>query len=167
MWALRIILALALAFGLAACGSRPGKLLTYNGPEVTSIQVHKGARQMYLLHEGKVLKTYKIALGFAPEGHKQIEGDGKTPEGTYFIDRRNPNSNFHLSLGVSYPNEQDIARALAAGEDPGGDIFVHGRSHWRDLNKGDWTAGCIAVRDAEMDEVYAMVKLGTTIHILP
>ena len=82
--------------GLTACTS---KFKRYDGPEVTSVVVNKGARNMYLLHHDKVLEDYPIRLGFAPEGHKQVEGDGKTPEGLYYIDRRNPNSQFHLSLG--------------------------------------------------------------------
>jgi murein L,D-transpeptidase YafK len=166
MWAKRFILMLAVMIGLAACGG-PSKFKSYKGPEVTSIQVHKGARKMYLMHNQRVLKTYKIALGFAPEGHKQFEGDGKTPEGTYVIDRRNPNSNFHLSIGISYPNEEDRAYAASMGKKPGGEIFIHGRSHFKGKNKGDWTEGCIAVRDQEMEQIYAMVKNGTVIHILP
>ncbi|WP_435257122.1 L,D-transpeptidase family protein [Thioclava sp. FR2] len=149
--------------GLSACGS---KFKTYTGPEVTSVQVHKSERKMYLLHHGKVLKTYDIALGFAPEGHKQFEGDGKTPEGTYFINRRNPNSEFHLSLGISYPNNADRAFAASKGKSPGGDIFIHGWSN-RPIKRADWTAGCIAVKDKEIEWVYAMIKDGTSVHILP
>lgn len=108
MWVFRTVLMLILAVGLSACG---GKFRTYNGPEVTSIQVHKADRKMYLLHHNRVLKSYDISLGFAPEGHKQFEGDGKTPEGTYYITHKNPKSAFHLSLGVSYPNEADVAFA--------------------------------------------------------
>ena len=107
---LRAVVILVLAFGLSACSS---KFRSYNGPEVTSVQVHKTDRKMYLLHHERVLKSYDIALGFAPAGHKQFEGDGKTPEGAYFISHKNPDSNFHLSLGISYPNEADIAFAEA------------------------------------------------------
>lgn len=164
MWAVRIIAVIALAFGLTGCGS---KFRTYNGPEVTSIQVQKANRKMYLLHHNQVLKDYDIALGFNPVGHKQFEGDGRTPEGTYFIDRRNPNSAYHLSLGISYPAPHDMAFAEEAGKSPGGDIFIHGRSNFRGTNKGDWTAGCIAVRDREMEVIYSMVKDGTPIYILP
>ncbi|MCU0815147.1 MAG: L,D-transpeptidase family protein [Cypionkella sp.] len=152
---------------LTACGPREkSKFLTYNGPEVTSVQVHKADRKMYLLHHGRVLKSYDIALGFSPEGHKQFEGDGKTPEGTYFIDRRNPNSAFHLSIGISYPNAADAAYAKSMGKSPGGDIFIHGGPR-RPTTKRDWTEGCIAVSDEEMEEIYSMVKNGTIIHILP
>ncbi len=155
---------LILAFGLTACGS--SKFKTYKGPAVTSVQVHKGQRKMYLLHHEKVLKSYDVALGFAPDGHKQFEGDGRTPEGTYRIDRRNPNSEFHLSIGISYPNQADRDYAAALGKSPGGDIFIHGGPR-RPVTRRDWTAGCIAVTDREMERIYAMVKDGTPIHILP
>ncbi|TDA88068.1 hypothetical protein E0702_16775, partial [Halomonas marinisediminis] len=89
-----------------------------------------------------------MALGFAPHGHKQVEGDGKTPEGRYRIDRRNPNSSFHLSLGISYPNTADVARARAMGQSPGGNIFIHGQPNLLGpQTEENWTAGCIAVTD--------------------
>ncbi|HEX9859362.1 MAG TPA: L,D-transpeptidase family protein [Paracoccaceae bacterium] len=161
---IRILLAFVVVIGLTACSS---KFRTYDGPEVTSVQVQKAARKMYLLHNNTVLKSYDVALGFAPAGHKQFEGDGKTPEGAYFISHRNPDSQYHLSLGISYPDEVDREAAELAGISPGGDIFIHGRSHWRGKNKGDWTAGCIAVKDREIERIYAMVRDGTVIHILP
>ncbi|NEX48062.1 L,D-transpeptidase family protein [Pseudotabrizicola algicola] len=161
----RILALLVVALGLAACGNQ-SKFKTYNGPEVTSVQVHKGARKMYLLHHERVLKTYDIALGFNPVGHKQFEGDGRTPEGTYIIDRRNPNSEFHLSIGISYPNQADREYARNLGKSPGGDIFIHGGPK-KKVSRRDWTAGCIAVTDKEMERIYAMVKNGTPIHILP
>jgi murein L,D-transpeptidase YafK len=160
---LRVLLVIMVGLSVTACAK--SKFRTYNGPEVTSIQVHKADRKMYLLHNGEVLESYDIGLGFAPEGHKQFEGDGKTPEGTYFISHRNPKSRYHLSLGVSYPNDADRAYAKAAGKAPGGDIMVHGGPP-RKTNKRDWTAGCIAVSDREIEEIYAMVKPGTPIHIL-
>ena len=165
MRALRVLVLLVLAFGLAACGGN-GKFKIYNGPEVTSVQVHKDARKMYMLHHEKVLKTYDVALGFAPTGHKQFEGDGRTPEGTYTIDRRNPSSAFHLSIGISYPNQADRAYAEAFGNRPGGDIFIHGGPKMK-VSRRDWTEGCIAVTDKEMERIYAMVKDGTPIQILP
>lgn len=160
---LRGLLILMLVLSLAGCAS---KFRRYNGPEVTLIQVQKANRKMYLLHESRVLKAYDIGLGFAPEGHKQVEGDGKTPEGTYFITHRNPDSTYHLSLGVSYPNAADIAAAEALGQPPGGDIFIHGEPV-RPTRSRDWTLGCIAVTDREMEMIYAMVKPGTPIQILP
>jgi murein L,D-transpeptidase YafK len=165
MWFFRSLVLLVLVFGLTACGNK-SKFKTYNGPEVTSIQVHKTDRKMYLLHKDRVLKTYNVSLGRNPVGHKEFEGDGKTPEGTYRINRRNPNSAFHLSLGISYPNQADREFAAAAGRPPGGDIFIHGWSR-RPVNRRDWTEGCIAVSDKEIEMIYAMVKDGTPIHILP
>jgi len=167
-----ILLAMIMTAILAACGgggSGPSKFRTYNGPEVTRIEVHKGERRMYLLHHAEVLKTYDIALGFTPEGHKRFEGDGKTPEGHYVIDRLNPKSRFHLSLGVSYPNLVDRAHAAANRRSPGGDIFIHGQAgKHRIPGRGtDWTDGCIAVTDEEMEEIYSMVRVGTHIAIYP
>lgn len=148
---------------LTACSS---KFRSYDGPEVTKIIVFKSARYMHLMHGTQVLKSYRIDLGFAPEGHKQYEGDGRTPEGLYYIDRRNPDSEFHLSLGISYPNEHDVARAQKLGKSPGGDIFIHGRGNPVQQLIRDWTWGCIAVRNDEIEEIYAMVRDGTPIRIL-
>ncbi|MEM6372023.1 MAG: L,D-transpeptidase family protein [Pseudomonadota bacterium] len=149
---------------LAGCAD---KFRGYNGPPVARVRVYKSKRLMVLDGHKRVLKTYPIGLGFAPEGHKQFEGDGKTPEGRYVIDRRNPNSLFHLSIGVSYPNAQDRAFARAQGKSPGGDIFIHGgpRAGIDDMDKKDWTAGCIAVTNRQMEQVYAMVRNGTPIEI--
>lgn len=160
---LRFILVLVAVVGLVGCG---GKFRTYNGPEVTSIQVHKSQRKMYLLHNGEILKDYNVSLGFQPVGHKQFEGDGKTPEGAYYISHKNPRSTYHLSLGISYPNRRDVAFAREKGKSPGGDIFIHG-GPLKPVPVWDWTAGCIAVTDEQMEEIYAMVKPGTVIHILP
>ena len=163
MKVLRIILMTALLVGLAACSS---KFKSYNGPEVTQIQVYKAQRVMYLLHEDKVLKTYRIGLGGVPFGAKKVEGDQKTPEGAYFITHRNPNSNYHLSIGVSYPNDADRAYAASVGQPPGGDIFIHGGPNGR-VSTNDWTVGCIAVTDREIERIYAMVNPGTPIFIFP
>jgi murein L,D-transpeptidase YafK len=160
----RLTILLVVALGLAACGN--SKFRKYRGPEVTQVQVHKTDRKMYLIHHDRVLKSYDVALGFAPEGHKQFEGDGKTPEGSYYITHKNPESDFHLSLGISYPNAADIAFAEAQGKDPGGEIFIHGGPNER-ISRRDWTWGCVAVSDKEMEVVYSMVKPGTPIHILP
>lgn len=161
-----IALLLVLVTGISGCAS---KFKSYNGPEVTRVIVMKGDRRMHLLHHDKVLKSYDFDLGFAPVGDKKIEGDGKTPEGRYFIDRRNPNSDFHLSVGISYPNEADIREALELGKKPGGDIFIHGRPNGRARAKlaSDWTAGCIAVTNKEIERIYAMVRDGTPIDIYP
>ena len=163
---IRICLLIAGLMGLAACAA-PSKFKTYNGPEVTRVIVNKGQREMMLMHHDQVLKSHKVDLGFAPEGHKEFEGDGKTPEGEYTVDRRNPNSSFHLSLGISYPNEQDIAFAKAAGKKPGGDIFIHGEPNKLGIFGPDWTAGCISITNTEMERVYAMVNDGTPVTINP
>ena len=158
---------LVAVIGLSGCGS---KFKRYNGPEVTQVQVHKADRKMYLLHNDKVLKSYDIALGFAPVGHKQFEGDGKTPEGQYFISHKNPDSQYHLSLGISYPNPTDIAFAKAEGKSPGGDIFIHGQPNALPDGlkvKGDWTAGCIALTNPEIEEIFANAAIGTEVEIRP
>ena len=157
----------ASALLLSACVS-PSKFKTYRGPQVTRVVVEKSSRSMWLMSGRRVLKKYDVDLGFAPRGHKEIEGDGRTPEGSYFINRRNPNSAFHLSLGMSYPNAKDIAHAKALGKSPGGEIFIHGGPVlFGDRSKPDWTAGCISVTNKEMETIYAMVKNGTQIDVLP
>lgn len=148
---------------LGACSD--SKLKRYKGPEVTGIVVNKGERRMYLLNDTRVLDDYRVKLGFAPEGHKQFEGDGKTPEGLYRIDRRNPNSRFHLSLGISYPNAQDRMVAAAMGKSPGGDIFIHGQRHPMRKDTEDWTWGCIAVSNDEIEKIYSMIEDGVPIAI--
>ena len=157
---------LACALILSACSS--SKFKTYRGPAVTKIIVDKSDRTMWLLHHDRVLRTYHVDLGFAPRGHKRFEGDGRTPEGLYHIDRRNPNSSFHLSLGISYPNAADRAYAAEQGKKPGGDIFIHGGPRLqKDRGKKDWTAGCISVTDRQMERIYSMVRTGTPIIIQP
>ena len=140
----------------------------YNGPEITQVLVDKSDRKMYLLSGKKTIRKFKIDLGFAPAGHKQKFGDGRTPEGLYYIDRVNTNSRYYLSLGLNYPNANDRALADAAGVDPGGDIFIHGGPRYKgERGKRDWTAGCIAVSDKQMGWIYSMVKKGTPIFIKP
>jgi murein L,D-transpeptidase YafK len=158
------LLVFALAFGLAACSRGP--VPTYTGPEVTQIYVFKESRHLYLMHGDETLRSYEFELGFAPVGHKAQEGDGRTPEGAYLINRLNPNSTYHLSLGISYPNSRDRAKAAAMGVEPGGDIYIHGTPD-RAIGRDDWTAGCIAVTDAEIEEIYSMVRVGTPIYIYP
>ena len=167
--ALIAILAIAV---VASCGSgdssTPNKMKAYSGPPVTQIVVKKGERKMYLVSGKTAIKSYQINLGNQPIGDKQYEGDGKTPEGLYFIDRFNPNSRYHLSVGISYPSAQDVAQAAALGLRPGGDIFIHGLGpEGRALNKADWTAGCIAVNDEEIEEIFAMLQPGVPIFIYP
>ncbi|MFC4176418.1 L,D-transpeptidase family protein [Flavobacterium gossypii] len=136
------------------------------------IEVFKSKRRMKVYSEGVLLKTYRISLGKNPVGHKQFEGDCKTPEGIYSIDGRNPNSTFHKNLGISYPNEKDLEKAKSLGKPAGGDIKIHGLRNGRGyISKfhrwRDWTAGCIAVTDVEIDELYDAVKIGAEIQIYP
>ncbi len=139
---------------------------------VDRVVVEKGKRKMALLQNGRVLKTYKVSLGGHPAGTKTQQGDGKTPEGTYVLDWRNPRSKFHLSVHISYPDAQDVQAARAAGIVPGGEIMVHGLQNglgWigRLHRFYDWTDGCVAVTNAEMDEIWRAVPDGTPIEIRP
>ena len=128
--------------------------------------VSKKKREMTLLRGESVLRTYRIALGREPVGPKRREGDGRTPEGRYTIDRRNARSKYHLSLHISYPDAADVARAREAGVDAGGDIMIHGQRDGVVRMEGDWTQGCIAVTDEEMDEIWGLVGEGTAVWIL-
>ena len=137
---------------------------------VTGIIVEKGKRKMYLLSGVDVIRTYSVSLGFNPIGAKEFEGDGKTPEGRYIINDRNPNSGYYLNLGISYPDENDIKKAEAEGKSAGGDIKIHGmKNGFGFIGKlhrfKDWTHGCIAVTNREMKELFDNVPLGTEIVI--
>lgn len=138
-------------------------------PTADLIVVYKSSRKLVLFRDRQPLKAYRVGLGWSPLGDKFREGDGRTPEGTYFIDRRNPESRYHLSLGISYPNHQDRAEAHARGVSPGGDIFIHGapQKFWTSILKRDWTAGCIAVSNRDIEEIWSMVPTGTPIVIQP
>ena len=140
--------------------------------EIDLVRVDKSERRMELLEKGAVIKKYKIALGNAPIGHKQQEGDERTPEGRYFLDYRNPNSRYFKSLHVSYPNQQDKAYAKAHNLDAGGMIMIHGQRNgfgWASTitQRMDWTNGCMALSNKDMQEVWDLVKTGTPIEILP
>ncbi|UOF13174.1 L,D-transpeptidase family protein [Lysobacter capsici] len=129
------------------------------------IVVDKAQRRMQLFHKNTVIRTYSILLGDAPSGHKRQQGDERTPEGDYRISGRNPNSRFHLSLRVSYPNEADRKQARARGVDPGGDIMIHGGTPAG--YRRDWTDGCIALTNQQIEEVWSLVPTGTPIRINP
>ena len=137
---------------------------------VDRIIVEKSARRLVLVQGGQKVREYRIALGFSPVGDKERQGDGRTPEGVYRIDRRNDRSAYHLSLGLDYPQPKDRARAQAVGYSPGGDIMIHGQPNALPddmLVKGDWTAGCIAVSNAEMREIWAATDATTLVEIRP
>jgi murein L,D-transpeptidase YafK len=140
--------------------------------EIDNIVVYKSKRQMLVYSNGELIKTYKISLGGQPIGAKEFEGDKKTPEGIYFINDKNLNSRYHKNLGISYPDEDDIENAKQLGKPPGGDIKIHGlRNGIGFMGKFhrlfDWTFGCIAVTNKEMDELYRAVKIGAQIEIKP
>lgn len=136
------------------------------------VLVIKSERVLRLLKEGTVVKSYEIALGGEPVGPKMRKGDEKTPEGTYILDRRNPYSKFYRSIHVSYPNRSDIENAQKCGVSPGGDIMIHGLPRGMERvgelhTLVNWTKGCIAVTNAQMDEIWRMVPNGTPIEIRP
>jgi murein L,D-transpeptidase YafK len=129
---------------------------------------------MQLLKAGQVVREYRVNLGDNPNGHKERQGDERTPEGDYILDWRNPRSLYHKSIHISYPNPEDRRNAAAQGVDPGGMIMIHGRPSYIDsprilaeYDSRDWTNGCIAVKNAEMDEIWRAVRDGTPIRILP
>src|SRR5260221_6465374 len=136
---------------------------------VDKIEVYKSKRELLLISNGKVIRKYQIALGGSPVGHKRFEGDQKTPEGIYIIDERNPRSRFHKSSHISYPNTEDLEYASKHNKSPGGELYIHGLGKFGYLGKmhtlKDWTLGCIAVTNEEIEEIYALVKNGTRIEI--
>nr|WP_227554345.1 L,D-transpeptidase family protein [Acinetobacter lanii] len=147
-----------------------------NSP-ITDIHVYKAKRLVQLRHDTQIIRSYSMRLGFDPIGHKVQEGDGKTPEGHYVIDWRNPNSQFYKSLHISYPNAEDKKKAQDLGVSPGGDIMIHGSANHQQLKalpqlmdylpQKDWTWGCVAVRNTDMDEIWQLVDNGTPIMIYP
>jgi murein L,D-transpeptidase YafK len=175
---LRLIIFFLLLVGLgllaASLYSPPVQVTLPPPPAVTGnidrIVIEKSARRMQLYQGDTVVRTYAIALGFTPLGDKLRQGDGRTPEGEFTINRKNGGSTFHLSLGLDYPQPDDVARAASAGYSPGGDIFIHGQPHGVTEGfklKGDWTAGCIAVSNAEIEEIWEVAPIGTKVEIRP
>lgn len=160
---------LALFAALFCIAAAPGTSLT---KPVTQITIEKAKRSMTLWNGSHPLKSYRIALGGNPVGPKQQEGDSRTPEGRYTIDGKNPNSSFYLSLHISYPNRSDTTVAKRLGVSPGGAIMIHGMPDGLAVLNAfgfypDWTAGCIAVTNSEIREIYDAVKIGTPITIKP
>jgi murein L,D-transpeptidase YafK len=148
----------------------PGPTTTM--PTADRVVVYKGDRKMLLMHGDSILRTYKVSLGLNPVGHKERAGDFRTPEGRYRLTRRNPRSDFFLSIQVSYPNDGDMRKARANGWDPGGSIMIHGLPNRlkRDPDyyaERDWTDGCIAVSNSDMVEIWLLTHDNTPIDILP
>jgi len=179
--ALAVALLAAVLLGVVppalADSSLPSSALVSSGiesalPLADRVIVHKSERKLMLMRGEDVLRTFKVSLGLRPEGHKQFEGDYRTPEGEYRLTRRNPNSEYFLSILVDYPNEQDVARARRLGQSPGGAIMIHGepnaprkpRNYYHNV---DWTEGCIAVSNSDMVEIWLMTPPNTPIEIFP
>lgn len=158
---LPLVAALALAPAVSAAESAPNLIV-----------VEKAKRTLTLYANKKALKSYRVVLGGNPIGHKEQEGDARTPEGRYTIDAKNPKSSFHLSLHISYPDRRDRAAARQKGVSPGGAIMIHGTPDYLSALYAtgvypDWTAGCIAVTNTEIEEIYRLVRPGTPIVIKP
>ena len=141
-------------------------------PVADLVVVEKGKRELHLLQNGEIFRTFEIALGIRPEGDKQHEGDFRTPEGRYMLDARNPNSEFFLSIHISYPNRQDRREARSKGLDPGGQIMIHGQPNIPTKSEAyyqtqDWTNGCIAVSNSDMIDIWLMTGDLTPIEIRP
>ncbi len=161
---------IAIVAGTSAFAAGPP--LAPEGERATRILIEKAERRLWLYRGDLLLKSYEVALGGNPIGTKERQGDRRTPEGRYTIDFKNDASRFHLSLRISYPDDADRARAAAARVPPGGDIFVHGLPNGLgklgDAHRArDWTDGCIAVTNAEIEEIWSLVAIGTPIEIRP
>lgn len=151
----------------------PGWPATANDfPVADAVIVEKAKRRLYLVKDGEILRAFRIALGMVPVGDKESEGDFRTPEGRYVLDARNPNSEFFLSVHVSYPDREDRREALARGVDPGGAIMIHGQPNVPTRSETyyrtqDWTNGCIAVSNSDMIDIWLMTTANTPIEIRP
>ena len=161
-----------LLLGLLLSVAAADDVVPSNHEQADSVLVVKSERKLYLLQAGRVLRTFDVALGLVPSGPKQREGDFRTPEGKYFLESRNTDSDYFLSIKVSYPNEQDRARARAQGLDPGGQIMIHGlpnepRYAQRHYESSDWTDGCIAVSNSDMVDIWLMTRESLPIEIRP
>jgi murein L,D-transpeptidase YafK len=142
------------------------------GHKIDTVLVKKSEKRMYLLENGKSIKEYNVALGGKPKGHKQKEGDERTPEGNYILDYKKNDSSFYKAIHISYPNENDIVKAKGLGVNPGGLIMIHGQKNglnWLSWLSQlfNWTNGCIAVTNTEMDEIWGLINVGTPIEIQP
>ena len=163
----RLLIAGLLAFALSAPTAATGEF-----PVADLVIVNKADRELHLLKNGEVFRTFPIALGMRPRGDKQAEGDFRTPEGRYTLDLRNPDSEYFLSIRVSYPDASDRREAALAGVDPGGQIMIHGQPNIPTKSEAyyrtqDWTNGCIAVSNSDMIDIWLMTGENTPIEITP
>ena len=167
--------ALCAAASLPAETPSPGSFVPMKAtplPYISRVVVHKSQRRLDLMQGSEVVRSYKVALGLVPQGHKERSGDFRTPEGSYALTRRNARSDFFLSIQVSYPNDRDMKNARANGWDPGGSIMIHGLPNRLKREPAyyaerDWTDGCIAVSNSDMVEIWLLTHDNTPIDILP
>jgi murein L,D-transpeptidase YafK len=173
MQLLRYVLILC---SLSCCDPHTNAAAPHSGPaireQVDSIVIIKHAREMQVYGHQRLLTSYRVCLGNNPVGPKHFQNDGKTPEGIYYINGKNPNSHYHKCLGISYPHDADRAYAKRFRKPTGGDIKIHGLPNdfgdeGQEDVKDDWTLGCIALNDKEIDELYAHTAVGTCVNILP
>lgn len=170
-----LVAVLGLLGGLAGCSSKPTRHATVEPNHADKVVVKKSQRKLELHNNGRVIREYRVALGGSPDGHKFREGDQRTPIGDYMLNWRNPSSNFYKSIHISYPSERDKMVSRSMGyTNPGGMIMIHGLPNYvqsealrQQYANRDWTQGCIAVQNHEMDEIWALVRDGTPIKILP
>ena len=167
----RVLAALVSVVGLLVL-AWPGHGGAADFPVADKVIVEKENRKLYLIKDGEPFRTFDIALGIAPVGDKEQEGDFKTPEGSYMLDARNPDSDFFLSIHVSYPNAEDRREAREKGVNPGGQIMIHGQPNVPTYSAGfyktaDWTNGCIAVSNSDMIDIWLMTPNNIPIEILP
>lgn len=165
--AVLVPLAGALLLAISASASQAGDF-----PVADKVVVEKAARKLHLLQKDRILKSFNIALGLAPDGDKNEEGDFKTPEGSYYLDTRNNNSDYFLSIRVSYPNADDVREAAARGVSAGGQIMIHGQPNSPTYSEAyyqrqDWTNGCIAVSNSDMIDIWLMTPNDVPIEIRP
>ena len=167
-----IVIAIAAIVPLAFGATVEAQLHSVDRDHIDLVVIYKDDRLLQLKSNGRVVRSYEVALGAEPKGHKLTEGDNRTPEGVYTLDWRNASSQFYRSIHISYPGEDDQASALRKGLSPGGLIMIHGLPNGRGAGEmshpsSDWTNGCIAVTNEEMDEIWSLVEDGTTIMIFP
>jgi murein L,D-transpeptidase YafK len=144
--------------------------ISYAQTAIDTVLVKKSERRMYLLHQGEIVKEYKVRFGANPIGHKEREGDERTPEGRYILDYKKDNSSFYKAIHISYPNKEDIKQAKVKNVNPGGQIMIHGQKNglgWLSIitQRRNWTNGCIAVTNKQMDEIWELVNINTPIII--
>ena len=163
---------LTASLAVAALANEPTETAAPIVERADRVLVVKSERKLYLMKGNSALREFDVSLGLAPTGHKLRSGDSRTPEGTYYLDARNVDSNFFLSIHVSYPNDSDRRHAAALGVDPGGQIMIHGQPNQPRYSESryqglDWTDGCIAVSNSDMVDIWLMTGEGTPIEIRP